>query len=976
MHITDASEGMAFPIRVPGLAEQNEPQPEAGQRLVQATEHRQHLSQFHPQHTLLIWIASGAQLDRPIGMLERLRELAEPCANDDQGFKRARLELTMLRFPVSPQRQMEVVTCLSHPPVVAIHPGQISERDLLLPALRVVGIEGNRIHQLDGLPRGHDRRFLDVMDVTISGKALVPAFGSKLGGRLRVLLAWGQPSAQLLLSYADQDNSGDSLLVAYFGTMSAQSRRELAQHAVMGNRTAPVVVLDDAALAYLAAHGNRQIDATMSVLLPFSNVNPYVSKKRGLVAEEMFYGRDAERKSVLDPDGTQLLYGGRGLGKSALLRSAGHLFETQGVPGERVVLYLSLDTVGIRAGSAIGPEAIWDALLRDLAHHGVITPPRRQPSHNNPHEQVRTGLLRWLAEDSRRRMLILLDETDRFFESDAPEFFQTNRLKELGLTTDGRIKVVFAGLHSVQRYAKSARNGPFSHLAQRPTVIGPLRPQWAANLLTRPLHSLGYRFADDDLVNRVLGYCSYQPFLLQMFGWRLVATMHTRRAADVANVEPPYVITYTDVVTVESDVDLKADISAAFHDTLHLDPRYNVIANVLAHHAHESGLDARLSDVELREECLGWWEAGFATLDVEGFRAYLQEMVGLGVLAPNNDGRGWHLRSPNVLLMIGSKDDVITQLVGAATLSVPDEFIALETRPELPDGRRSPLTAAQIDDVLGDHANQVRVILGSPATGIDDVAQAVRLAADVGNRFTVPAITSRRQFEEELVAGQPGQRRVVLTDLVALAPRDEACIAALTAALEQRPQRPGVTRSAVIIAGLQQMSLWRTVVRQAGHTPALGAVTLRRYDRKTLSVWALASEKFSVQERLERLLEVTGGWPILVEQAAARVAAGNDEGQALAALADELASPAGAAAFVDAVGVAADEELVKAFASMLTLVDSASVTLADLVTAASMAVDDPDTAVACLQALGVFDIDADGKYRLEPLLARSWPHRA
>jgi hypothetical protein len=569
-----------------------------------------------------------------------------------------------------------------------------------------------------------------------------------------------------------------------------------------------------------------------------------------------------------------------------------------------------------------------------------------------------------------------LDETDRFFESDTPEFFETNRLKELGLTTDGRIKVVFAGLHSVQRYAKSARNGPFSHLAQRPTVIGPLRPQWAANLLTRPLQALGYRFTDDDLVNRVLGYCSYQPFLLQMFGWRLVATMHARRAAGVTDIEPPYVITHADVVAVESNVDLKADISAAFHDTLHLDPRYNVIANVLAHHAHESGLDARLSDVELREECLAWWHTGFAALDVEGFRAYLQEMVGLGVLAPNNDGRGWHLRSPNVLQMIGSKDDVITQLVGAATLSVPDEFIALETRPELPDGRRSPLTAGQIDDVLGDHANQVRVVLGSEATGIGDVANAVRQAADVGNRFTVPVITSRRQFEEELVAGRPGERRVVLTDLVTLAPRDEACTAALSAALEQRPQQPGVTRSAVIAAGPHQMGLWRTVLGDAGRTPALGTVTLRRYDRQTLRVWSLASEKFGVQTRLDRLLEVTGGWPMLVDRAAALVAAGRDEGQALAAVADELASPAGAAAFVDAVGVTTDEELVKAFTLLNTLVDNASVNLAELVTAASMAVDAPETAVACLQALGVFDVDADGKYRLEPLLVRSWPRRA
>lgn len=670
--------------------------------------------------------------------------------------------------------------------------------------------------------------------------------------------------------------------------------------------------------------------------------------------------------------------GGRGLGKSALLRSAGQKLESQGSPGERVSLYLSLDTVGIRAGSAIGPDAIWNALLRDFTDKGVITPPRRQTRSKSPHEQVRAGVLAWLDADPRRRLLILLDESDRFFESDAPEFFETNRLKELGLTTDGRIKVVFAGLHSVQRYAKSARNGPFSHLAQRPTVIGPLRPQFATNLLTRPLQALGYRFDYDDLVNRILGYCSYQPFLLQMFGSRLIATMHARRSVGVADTEPPYVITRADVVAVESHIDLKADISAAFHDTLHLDPRYNVIANVLAHHAHESGLDARLSDVELREECLDWWHAGFSTLDVEGFRAYLQEMVGLGVLAPNNDGRGWHLRSPNVLRMIGSKDNVITQLVGAATLSVPDEFIALETRAALPDGRRSPLTAGQSDDVLGDHANQVRVVLGSPATGIGDVAKAVRLAADVGDRFTVPPIANRRQFEEELAAGRPGERRVVLTDLVALAPRDEACSAALKAALELRPQQPGVTRSAVIVAGPEQMPLWWEVLGHTGHVPALGTIKLRRYTGQTLRVWALASEKFSVPERLERLLEVTGGWPLLVERAGHLVASGVEEGQALATVAEELATPTDAASFVDAVGITADEQLVTAFNTVLTLVDPGGVTIDDLVAAVALGgdVDAPDIAVAILQALGVFDVDADGMHRPEPLLTRSWPYRA
>ena len=97
-----------------------------------------------------------------------------------------------------------------------------------------------------------------------------------------------------------------------------------------------------------------------------------------------------------------------------------------------------------------------------------------------------------------------------------PHFLETTRLKSLGQQSNGRVKVVFAGLHSVQPYAKTARNAPFGHMAQRPTVIGPLKPQHAANLLTQPLAALGLSFEDPDLVNRVLGHCSYQPFLLQI----------------------------------------------------------------------------------------------------------------------------------------------------------------------------------------------------------------------------------------------------------------------------------------------------------------------------------------------------------------------------------------------------------------------------------------------------------------------------
>ena len=852
---------------------------------------------------------------------------------------------------------------------------RIDDRAVLLPTLRLAGYEfepGAKVHRLD-LHKGRERRFVEVTGVSWNGKAMVPAFGSKLRGRLRVLLVWGQQPEDLVMSWVDQDTSGDAVLVAYFGTMPAAARRRLAARSV--GTDAPVAVLDDAALAYLAAHGERQLDATMAVLLPFSAVQPYVRHKRSLVAPEMFYGRDYERKAVLAPEGTQVIFGGRGLGKSALLRDAKAAFERE--PG-RVAIHIELTTVDIGPGKQ-DADAVWDVLLRELETAEVVNRQKAARRGKSAYEDVRAGVLDWLAVDPRRRLLVLLDESDGFFESDAPRFLETNRLKDLGQAAgvEGRVKVVFAGLHSVQRFAKMSNN-TFKHLAQRPTVIGPLRPQFAYNLIARPTEALGFSFEDPDLVNRILGYCSYQPFLLQMFGHRLVEHMHRKRRSGVDTRQPPFVITRADVEMVEADPDLKADITSTFRDTLNLDPRYNVIANVLAHQAHEHGMDLRLSDVALREECLAYWPAGFAGLNVEGFRAYLQEMVGLGVLAPNNDGRGWHLRSPNVLRMIGSRDDVTAELVHAESEAVPSEFIALSTRRLLPDGRtRSPLTAAQVDDLLGDHANQVRVVLGSAAVGVENVATTLRaVCADLGERYDLVEPRGRKPFEDALVAGALGRRRLVLSDLVAMAAKDDACAQALTTALSDRPTSPGVTRLVVIVAGTDQLRFWQSALADA-ERPGLGVVTLRRHDRRSLRVWALDTGRFSADDRQARLLDVTGGWPILVERATALAAEHESEDAALAELEQYLSTADGAADHLDAVGLTADEGIAAAFEAVTQVIDAAGATLADLVEIVEVYSDhpDPQAAIATLEALGVFDVDEDGAYSMEPLTVRCWPYR-
>lgn len=846
---------------------------------------------------------------------------------------------------------------------------QINPRADLLPALGLLGYEAQRARPQDDLPSGRDYRFFELVDVQVTGRAWAPAFGSQIevGGRkLRTLLIWDRPSAQLLLSRIRQDPGDSSLLVVHFGTLDSRTRTALA---VASQGSKPIMVIDDAALAYLVANGSRSIDATTETLLPFSAVNPYIKEKRGRIGREMFYGRDKERKSILDPQGTQILYGGRGLGKSALLVDAGDRFEAQR-PNSHRTLYINLDKTGISKGTVMGAAAIWTTLDQELTASGVLEELRRRQPTIEPWQRVTQGVSAWLGADPDRRLLILLDECDRFFEADVPDCNETRRLRGLGDDSNGRAKVVFAGLHSVQRFTRLARNGPFSHLAQTPTVVGPLTPQFAADLLVHPMRALGFEFTDVDLVNRVLGFCSYQPFLLQIFGSRMVQGMQEKRVR-LQNVAPPYAIEAADVDAVEQDPSLRSDIRAAFKDTLALDDRYNVVANVLAQHARDNGLETRLSDRELRDECAGWWPQGFEELDGEGFRAYLEEMVGLGVLAPNHDGRGWHLRGPNALRMIGTAHEIEACLLGAEREYRLEDAVVLESRLEMSDKRSAPLTIDQIDYLLGSGSNQVRVVLGTRATGIDDVGATLREATGRVAGWTVPVISKRNTFRNSLVEGRPRERRLIVSDLANKSAK--ACRESLDQARTLLPTAPETTRSVVLVSGIGQLDFWRELLVGADNDGYILAMPLRRYDGRALRDWTQRHSLCQTEERLALLHARTGGWPYLLDKALSLRRGQGDHDRVLRLLADWVSEKGGAEEFVGAVGITEDEELWKSYVAIAEHAGLGWNTERDCLAALQMAEFDSASAqanLACLDTMQVFD-HAGSKLRVEQVMFKA-----
>ena len=67
------------------------------------------------------------------------------------------------------------------------------------------------------------------------------------------------------------------------------------------------------------------MSAMFKCTLPFTFLEPYAATA-GFVSPEMFYGRSAERNQIMEPMGSCYIYGGRQLGKTALLRDVEQTF--------------------------------------------------------------------------------------------------------------------------------------------------------------------------------------------------------------------------------------------------------------------------------------------------------------------------------------------------------------------------------------------------------------------------------------------------------------------------------------------------------------------------------------------------------------------------------------------------------------------------------------------------------------------------
>ncbi len=545
-----------------------------------------------------------------------------------------------------------------------------------LASLRLSSAHGELKHLMDvllrfvGLPLVTNG--VDVADTTEDGFAHVrvklarpivssplPAFGSACSNRYEVVVSQRRMEPQQIAEYIRGRRLADkSVLVYLLPPESLQYRLRWQRHCVRSRLTA--LPLDLTLFLHLCGVRDR-FPVLLGIGLPFTWSCPYITKGEN-VASEMFVGRSDEADTLMAQTGSCIVFGGRQLGKSALLR---HVHRENHDPGTSIyITYLDVDDLGSDSQDHDAMMAVfWRRVYDELHRDGAIPDqPRKVLDRGNRLiEEVQNSIRTCLEENVSMRIVLLLDESDDLLDCDSGrDFTLVRRLRALMASTERRFKVVFAGLQSVQRY-NSWKNHPFAQLGSE-LVVNPLSPVAAQDLIIRPLRALGFSFGRAGLILRILSQTNYHPGLIQIICYRLLENLYEkliRREQD----GPIRQITDDDILAVERDAAVMEDIRNRFDWTLDLDDRYKVLTYALV-------LTPDPSAPHLESEFMSiggdWWPAVFEPMDAQSLRAVLDEMVGLGVLLREDEDesgrRRYRLRSPNLLRLLGPREAIDDEL--------------------------------------------------------------------------------------------------------------------------------------------------------------------------------------------------------------------------------------------------------------------------------------------------------------------------
>ncbi|MDD3417266.1 MAG: hypothetical protein PHY47_25280 [Lachnospiraceae bacterium] len=484
----------------------------------------------------------------------------------------------------------------------------------------------------------------------------IAAFGSRaVEDGFRVVCLYGKYDADTLLATFKEIGNAKHTLIFLDFVLSLSERHRLARKIKAEIPDKIFGVVDRVVLMYLI--NNYEVTSInqmlMSIIMPFSYYQPYVVKSADVMPPEIFIGRKDELNKIEAPLGVNIVYGGRQLGKSALLRMAKTDINFD-ENGDRAVLVdikgLDYKKAARKVAQALTDEHVfthnvdsddWDELAREIKKRLISAKEQKIPY-----------------------LLLLMDEADVFIEScEKVDFHPFDALKDIQSIGQGRFKFVVAGLRNIVRFKRNialGNNSVLTHLSS--ITVKPFNVMEARELLEIPLFYLGLRFTKekDALVSMILATTNYFPGLLQMYCAKLLEAMKKGDYAGYNEKDtPPYDVQEKHIKKVLSEAGFQQDIREKFMITLKVDEDdyYYVIALLTAYLYYIDNDKNGYSSGDIIEAAREFDVAKIHHLSIDKLAALMEEMKELNVLRVTMNDRYLFTRY-SFFQMMGTKNQI------------------------------------------------------------------------------------------------------------------------------------------------------------------------------------------------------------------------------------------------------------------------------------------------------------------------------
>ncbi len=488
----------------------------------------------------------------------------------------------------------------------------------------------------------------------------IAAFGTQMKSPLNTIFLYGSHTGQEIVDLVTSMNLGGIAIVFLDCYVNAAERRNIGEifHTQKSGQN-PFLVIDQVLMLYLAMHQETErLPAMLQCTLPYSTYQPFV-RDAGFTADEMFCGRKRELDTIIDLNGASVVYGGRQLGKTALLQRAESLCSKPEV--KKFAVYTSI--VGMTAETDVVEHLIYD-INRKASEQITL-------NDCSDFRDLCNQLGKLFSNGTISSMHLLIDEVDDFLEAIADEAYKPIQpLVDLKRDTNNNFKFVIAGLHNVCRAKNATKgNGIFGQLGT-PLCVKPLSPSEAYQLLAKPLHYLGFKIDRSAHLETILTNTNYYPGILQFFGYSLVETLTTQYSkyysATAGN--PPFTLTDEQLGTIMNSADLNNSIKEKFRWSLELDNRYFMITRciTLLYHLYEddtaSGIWRGFAVDEIIEMANSYDIHCLREVGRSEYMTLLDEMAEMGILSRPEKGKNlYRLRRNSFLDIIGEDIETIEQ---------------------------------------------------------------------------------------------------------------------------------------------------------------------------------------------------------------------------------------------------------------------------------------------------------------------------